>query len=89
MVRWHVGGVAGLGDPVAYGQKTALRLLAVYRRKSLRSSTGLAPHFALRGLAAAAVRKPTVAQYTRYFSYLQAAKLAKESGHTGRLHATR
>src|SRR5262249_20610784 len=33
------------GDPVAYGQKTALRTLAVYRRKSLRSSTGLAPHF--------------------------------------------
>src|SRR5262245_55692337 len=30
-----------LGDPVAYGQKTALRPLAVYRRKRLRSSTGL------------------------------------------------
>jgi hypothetical protein len=37
-----------LGDPVAYGQKTALRPLAVYRRKSLRSSTGLAPHSTLR-----------------------------------------
>ena len=36
------------GDPVADGQKTARRPLAVYRRKSLRSSTGRAPHCALR-----------------------------------------
>ena len=32
------------------------------------------------GLAAASVPKPTVAQYTQCFSYLQIAKLAKESG---------
>jgi hypothetical protein len=31
------------------------------------------------GLAAASVPKPTVAQYTQYFSYLQAPKLVKES----------
>jgi hypothetical protein len=37
----------------------------------------------LDGLAAAAVPKPTVAQYTRYFSYLQVAKLTKESGSYG------
>ncbi len=35
------------------------------------------------GLAAAAVRKPTVAQYSRYFSYLQVAKCVKESGPYG------
>jgi len=53
VTRWaqqpHRRGTSALaGDPVAYGQKTALRPLAVYRRKRLRSSTGLAPHFALR-----------------------------------------
>ena len=32
------------------------------------------------GLAAASVPKPTVAQYTQCFRYLQIAKLAKESG---------
>src|SRR5215510_7463974 len=41
-------GAAKFGDPVAYGQKTARRLLAVYRRKSLRSSPGLVSHCALR-----------------------------------------
>ena len=40
--------IAHLGGPVAYGQKTARRPLAVYRRKRRRSSTGLAPHCALR-----------------------------------------
>ena len=39
--------------------------------------------FPLLGLAAAAVRKPTVAQYTRHFRYLQVAKCAKESGPYG------
>jgi len=34
-----------LGDPVAYGQKTALRPWAVYRRKGLHSSRGLHPSF--------------------------------------------
>ena len=38
---------------------------------------------AVNGLAAASVPKPTVAQYTQYFSYLQAPKLAKESGPYG------
>src|SRR5262245_44386727 len=37
------GNGGGVGDPVAYGQKTALRPLAVYRRQGLHSSTGLRP----------------------------------------------
>ena len=38
---------------------------------------------ALLGLAAAAVRKPTVAQYTLSFKYLQVSKFAKEPGPSG------
>jgi hypothetical protein len=37
-----------LRDPVADGQKTALRPLAVYRRKGLPSSTGLRPSLCLK-----------------------------------------
>src|SRR6266446_5153716 len=37
----------------------------------------------LKGLVAASVPKPTVAQYTRCFRYLQVAKFAQESGPYG------
>ena len=37
-----------VGEPVAYGQHTARRPLAVYRRKRRRASPGLAPHCARR-----------------------------------------
>src|SRR5262245_47309053 len=39
---------ARFGGPVAYGQKTARRPLAVYHRQSLHASPGLASHCALR-----------------------------------------
>ena len=38
---------------------------------------------ALLGLAAAAVRKPTVAQYAQYFRYLEAGVCANSSGPYG------
>ena len=43
---------------------------------------------ALLGLAAAAVRKPTVAQYTLSFKYLQSANLPRNLDLPGSLHVT-